>query len=67
MDLLAPAFKIAGIAIASEFITKVMDEYGHGDKTVFVRIVSWCAGGYVAFEAWWDGVHMVASQFGVQL
>lgn len=67
MDLLAPAFKIAGIAIAGEFITRIMEEYGHGDKTPFVRIVTWLAGGYIAFDAWWDGVHMVASQFGVNI
>lgn len=67
MDLMAPIFKIAGIAIASEFVQKAMEEYGQADKTVFVRIAAWVAGGYVAFDSWWSAVNEVASDFGVSI
>lgn len=67
MELLAPAFKIAGIAIGSEFLSKAMEEYGHGDKTIFVRIVSYVACGYIALDFWWAGVKQVAVQFGVSI
>lgn len=60
-------FTVAGIAIISELIQKVLDGIGHGDKAVFVKIASYIASGYVAWDVWWDGVHMIASEFGVML
>lgn len=67
VGLLAPAFKVAGIAIASEFIGRLMEDHGHGNKVVFVRIISYVACGYIAFECWWDGVRKIAHAFGVSL
>lgn len=58
---------VAGIAIASEFIANLMENFGHGNKVIFVKIASYMACGYVAMDFWWDGVRMVAGQFGVHI
>lgn len=65
--VLAPALKVAGIAIASEFIGRLMEENGHGNKVVFVRIISYVACGLIAFDCWWGGVRGIAQAFGVRL
>lgn len=64
---LAPLFTIAGIAVGSAIVSKLMEEYGQGSKVVFVKIVAYCACGYIAFDAWWDLVGYVATSFGVSL
>lgn len=61
------ALKIAGIAISSEFIGRIMEDMGHGNKVVFVRIATYVACGYIAFEAWWDAIRYVAHTFGVRI
>ncbi|WP_028612762.1 hypothetical protein [Paenibacillus harenae] len=67
MGILAPALQIAGIAISSEFISRLMEENGHGGKVVFVKIISYIGCAYIAFNCWWDGVRYVAHTFGVSL
>jgi hypothetical protein len=60
-------FTVAGISIISEIVARLMEEYGQGNKIVFVKIAAYIACGYVAFDFWWDGVRYVASQFGVHI
>ena len=67
MGVLAPAFKIAGVAIGSEFIGRLMEENGHGGKVVFVKIVAYVACASIAFNAWWDTLRYVAHTFGVSI
>jgi hypothetical protein len=58
-------FTIAGIAITSQLIEQLMTYFGHADKIVFVKIAAYVAGGYVAWDFWWGGVHYVAAKFGL--
>lgn len=60
-------FTVAGIAIGSELVGKIMEYYGQSGMIPFVKIVAYMACGYVALDAWWDGVRHVAHMFGVQL
>lgn len=62
---LIPVFKIAGIIIGSEVVTRIMEEYGHGGKVPFIKIVAYCSCAYIAFDAWWDLVHYIMRSFGV--
>lgn len=67
LGVLAPAFKIAGIAIASEFVGRLMEDHGHGNKVVFVRIIAYVACGVIALDCWWTGVRDIARTFGVSI
>ncbi|WP_127532723.1 hypothetical protein [Paenibacillus kobensis] len=58
-------FTVAGIALTSKLIEHVMEQFGHGDKVVFIKIIGYIAAGYVAWNFWWGGVHYVAARFGV--
>lgn len=58
---------VAGIAIISSIVEKLMDEYGQGNKVVFVKIAAYIACGYVALDYWWEGVRFVATTFGVHI
>lgn len=65
--VLAPALKVAGVAIASEFISKLMEDAGHGGKVVFVKITAYVGCGLIAMSYWWDGVRYIAHAFGVSI
>ncbi|MGO4371976.1 hypothetical protein AB4Z21_14525 [Paenibacillus sp. MCAF20] len=65
MEILLPAFKIAGIAIASEFVGLLMEEHGHGNKVVFVKIITYVGCAYIAMDFWWSGLRTIARAFGV--
>jgi hypothetical protein len=67
IGVLAPAIKIAGIAIASEFVGRLMEDHGHGNKVIFVRVITYVACGMIAMEYWWQGVKYIASTFGVRI
>ncbi|MFD1953753.1 hypothetical protein ACFSL6_17605 [Paenibacillus thailandensis] len=67
MGVLAPAFKVAGIAIGSEFVAMLMEENGHGNKVMFVKIASWVSCAYVALDFWWEGLRHAAAFFGVYI
>lgn len=62
---LTPIFEIAGIAVATLFVEKVMENFGHGDKVVFVRIVGYSAAALHGFRTWFRYMHAIASMFGV--
>lgn len=65
--MLGPVLQIAGIALGSELISKLMEETGHGGKVVFVKLISYVAGAYIALDYWWQGVRYVAHMFGVHI
>lgn len=65
MEVLAPILKIAGIAIGSEIVGRLMEENGHGGKVVFVKIVSYVGCAYIAMDYWWAGLRHIAHAFGV--
>lgn len=67
IGVLAPALKVAGIAIASEFVGRLMEDHGHGNKVIFIRIITYVACGAIAMEYWWEGVRHIAHAFGVSL
>lgn len=58
-------FAVAGVALTSQLIEQIMGYLGHGDKVVFVKIAAYIAAGYIAWDVWWDGIHMIAREFGV--
>lgn len=58
---------VAGIAITSEIIARLMEEYGQGGKVVFIKIAAYIACGTIALDFWWDGVREVARAFGVNI
>lgn len=60
-------FTVAGIAIASEFAGRVLENMGQGDKVVFVNIAAYIACAGVALHFWWAGVKYVAYTFGVSI
>jgi hypothetical protein len=63
--IMAPVIKVAGVAIATLVVEKVMEKTGHEDKIVFVSIISWVTCAYIALDFWWDGVKYVMQTFGV--
>ena len=65
--IMTAIFTIAGIAVISEMISKGMEYFGHGDKIVFIKVAGYIACGYIAWDAWWDGVRFVAHTFGVNI
>ncbi|OBZ13324.1 hypothetical protein [Bacillus sp. FJAT-26390] len=67
MDYLEPVLKIAGIAISSEIIGRLMEENGHGGKVVFIKIVAYVGCAYIAMEFWWAGLRYIARSFGVSV
>jgi hypothetical protein len=64
---LAPILKVAGIAIGSEIIQKVMEENGQGGKVMFIRIIGYVGCGIIAFNYWWDGLRSIVAIFGVYI
>lgn len=67
IGVLAPALKVAGIAIASEMISKLMEEHGHGGKVVFIKMIAYVSCAYITFDFWWSGLRYVANSFGVSI
>lgn len=67
MLVLAPALKIAGIAIGSEIIGRLMEESGHGGKVVFIKIIAYVGCAYIALDFWWTGLRTIAHSFGVSV
>lgn len=65
MGIMAPIVTVAGIALGSAVIEKAMEVMGHGDKVVFVKIISWVAAAGFTLNFWWDGVKHVVQSFGV--
>jgi hypothetical protein len=65
LGMMAPIITIAGIAIGSVVVEKIMEETGQGGKVVFVRVISWVAAGLYAIDYWWSGVRYVMQTFDV--
>lgn len=65
MNGMESLFAVAGVGIVSELVGNVLENIGQGNKVVFVRIASYIACGYIAWDVWWEGVSYVASKFGV--
>jgi hypothetical protein len=65
--LMGTMLTVAGIAIGSEFIGKVMEEFGQGNKVIFIKVAAYIACGVIAMNFWWDGVRTVVHAFGVNL
>lgn len=58
-------YAVLGVVGVSHLGTAVMEYTGHGDKTMFVKIVTYVGCAYIAWEAWWGCVRYVQSSFGV--
>ena len=67
MQDLSPVFEVLGIGVIAHFSGIILENIGHGGKTMYVKIGASISCAYVAFDAWWDGVWMVARTFGVHL
>lgn len=62
---LGTIFKIAGIAIGSALLEKLMESQGHGDKRGFVRIVAYLACAGIAIDETFDYMRRLGARFGV--
>lgn len=62
---LSPLFTIAGISAATWLTEVIMERTGHGDKTVFLRIIGHGTAAVYCFTTWWGYIHRVARMFGV--
>jgi len=57
--------KIAGIAIGSAVLEKLMESQGHGDKTNFVRVVAYLACASIAIDEAYDYMRRLGLRFGI--
>ena len=57
--------KIAGIAIGSALLEKLMESQGHGDKKNFVRIVAYLACASIAIDETYDYMRRLGARFGI--
>ena len=64
---MGPIFTIAGIALGSTLVQKLLEETGHGSKTIFISISGYVACALVGLDYWWDGIRYVARTFGVMI
>lgn len=67
MTDLIPIIKIAGVAISSFFTEKLLEHTGHGDKTNFVRIVSYIVCAAIALDEVWDHMRVIGGRFGIYI
>ncbi|GIP38290.1 hypothetical protein J31TS4_15700 [Paenibacillus sp. J31TS4] len=58
-------FAVLGVVGVSHLGTALMEYTGHGDKTMFVKIVTYAGCAYIAWEAWWRMVRYVQASFNV--
>jgi len=65
MEVIVPAMKILGIAIAADLTGKALEERGQGGKVVFVKLLSHVACAYIVVDLLRDAFSYMVHVLGV--
>lgn len=65
MEVIGPALKILGIAIATDLTGRFLEERGHGGKVVFVKMVAHVACAYIVVDLLRDAFTYMVHVLGV--
>lgn len=65
MEVIVPAMKILGIAVAADLAGRTLEERGHGGKVVFVKIIAHVACAYIVMDLLRDAFSYMVHVLGV--
>lgn len=65
MEVIVPAMKILGIAVATDVTGRFMEERGQGGKVVFVKVIAHVACAYIVMDLLRDAFSYMVHVLGV--